>query len=457
MVIAREKNKAASMAFLTNRKTILLTVTASLGLLVWNFYRCNKYLIATFSSTQKKTTLIHKHTNFTQLINTTTFSFQNYTSDAPKNANDKLLINTTRLSSSSLNNNVTVIINNNNNKELPKLDLVIMLRGEFGNILLQIAYGKIIQFFALENGYFNFTLRYASPGYPRSLKACREVQRCFSKHLSADKVNLEEKKLKGPEWEKELNIRSNVLKRFFPDWDGKSQSSGMLIISGQTFESIQSNLEQLKDVTIQIGQQEQEKVSLQYNLTLPFVAVEYSFPSLTQIDRYWDKLAELFTFNQTECCLQTPQNDETVLHYRGFNIETPKDYEQRGMRELDPVRTSNELLRHLTAGNKVAIISRFPQQKLGNFTAVLRKRGLRVRFVTGQSSVQDFCFLKSAKKEIIGGRKSTYFRVAALLNDVVENVTIYCYNYQQQSTCFNVSMITNTKLARKKWNFPIFH
>lgn len=369
---------------------------------MWNLYQKNEYLTATLSSSKKKITIIQKHTNFTQLINTTTLSFQNDTSNVPKSFRDK---------------------------PLPKLDLVIMLRGEFGNILLQIAYGKVIQFFALEKGYFNFTLRFASPGYSKSLKACREVRRCFPKHLSADKLNLEELNLKGPKWDEELNIRSKVLKRLFPDWDDKSESSGILYIGEQTFTTLQSKLEQIKDVVNRIGNQQQEKVDSQYKLSLPFVAVKYSFPSLPQLDRYWDKLAELFTFNQRGCCLQMPQNDETVLHYRGFDIETPKDYKERGMSELDPVRTSNELLQHLNSGDKIAIISRFPEQKLGNFTAVLRKRGLRVRFITGHNGVQDFCFLKSATKEIIGGRRSTYFRTAALLNEVVEKVTIYCYAY----------------------------
>jgi hypothetical protein len=59
------------------------------------------------------------------------------------------------------------------------------------------------------------------------------------------------------------------------------------------------------------------------------------------------------------------------------------------MRELDPIRMSNELLHHLNAGDKVAIISRFPD-KISNFTATLQRRGLQVRTITGQNGVQDF-------------------------------------------------------------------
>ena len=49
-------------------------------------------------------------------------------------------------------------------KPLIPLDLVVMLSGELGNYLLKIAYGKIVQTVAQEDGRFNFTLRFMSPG-----------------------------------------------------------------------------------------------------------------------------------------------------------------------------------------------------------------------------------------------------------------------------------------------------
>jgi hypothetical protein len=198
-------------------------------------------------------------------------------------------------------------------------------------------------------------------------------------------------------------------------------------------------------------------LSYRYPLSLPFVLV-HKMPTFPLMDRYWDILAELFTFNDSDCCLDFPQVDESVLHVRGFNVERPKDYESKGMKELSPNRTSNDLLQHLNVGDKVAIISRYPD-KMSNFAALLQKRGLHVRTIVNQTGVQDFCFLKSATKEVIGGRKSTFFLIAAFLNALVTKVTIYCYQQPSILDCdtANLSKFTNSRLARKEWNFPILY
>jgi hypothetical protein len=47
-----------------------------------------------------------------------------------------------------------------NSTHILPLDLFIFLTGRLGNNLLEIAYGKIIQLLALEDGRFNFTIRY---------------------------------------------------------------------------------------------------------------------------------------------------------------------------------------------------------------------------------------------------------------------------------------------------------
>ena len=181
-------------------------------------------------------------------------------------------------------------------------------------------------------------------------------------------------------------------------------------------------------------------------------------PSFPLMNQYWDDLADIFTFNHNECCLEIPHKDETVLHIRGFDVEMPQAYDKKGWRELDPIQTSNNLLQHLNAGDKVAIIGRFPD-KIANFTATLQDRGLQVRSITNQNGVQDFCFLKSATKEIIGGLRTTFFRTAALLNDQVANVTIYCYNQPPHSVCGlqNSAMFTNKWQARKTWNYPVIN
>jgi len=90
-------------------------------------------------------------------------------------------------------NTVDDIIENDNitnvTAQMVNVDLVVYLSGEFGNNLLKIASGKIIQLRALEDGRFNFTLRYLSQGITKSIKARDEVHKCFSRHFSRDKVN----------------------------------------------------------------------------------------------------------------------------------------------------------------------------------------------------------------------------------------------------------------------------
>jgi hypothetical protein len=69
------------------------------------------------------------------------------------------------------------------------------------------------------------------------------------------------------------------------------------------------------------------------------------------MDRYWDVLAEMFTFNLGACCQDTPLRNETMLHVRGFDVEQPKCYEKKGWRELNANRIYDELLYHLKGGD----------------------------------------------------------------------------------------------------------
>ena len=77
---------------------------------------------------------------------------------------------------------------------------------------------------------------------------------------------------------------------------------------------------------------------------LPF-ATANSFSGISLMDRKWDETAELFTFNDMECCLDRPEANETVLHIRGFAWElNPNRSNDLGFHELDPNQTSSWLL-----------------------------------------------------------------------------------------------------------------
>jgi hypothetical protein len=113
-----------------------------------------------------------------------------------------------------------------------------------------------------------------------------------------------------------------------------------------------------------------------------------------------------------------------LQHLRNFKTEVnPETAERRGFKELGPRQTANDLLGHLRQGDKVAVVSRFANDEVDKYLSAMRDRGLQVRLVKGQTSRQDFCFLRSAQKEMVGISISTYFFWAARLSNATRVVT----------------------------------
>lgn len=135
------------------------------------------------------------------------------------------------------------------------------------------------------------------------------------------------------------------------------------------------------------------------------------------VDWFYHDLRWLLTFNDTACCKALPDADETVLHYRNFGSEMPKRGIALGFEELSPRKISEELLRNLTTGDKVAITSRFINTAVEDIVNLLSARGIQVRVVNGQSPEEDFCFLSKAEKELVGFAKSSYVRWAGILGN----------------------------------------
>jgi hypothetical protein len=112
-----------------------------------------------------------------------------------------------------------------------------------------------------------------------------------------------------------------------------------------------------------------------------------------------------------------------VQHYRNFVGELrPIVSKELGFEELSPRRTAEELFSHLQPGEKVAITTRYYSEEANN-SAVdeivrrLEERGLQVRVVKDQNPVEDFCFLKSAAKKLVGVQRSSFCKWAALLGN----------------------------------------
>ena len=355
------------------------------------------------------------------------------------------------------------------------LDLVIPLTGELGNHLSKIAYGKILQLMALEDGRFNFTLRYLSEGLSRSETARQDVQNCFSRYFASDEVNMAEWNAKSEEWNEVTNKQASFVSRFHPD-PSLAGTNSTLSIKGATIETIHSSFDHLENLANEMTAQgytvgklpfpESSSNNTSSKLSSPFVVADSSvfFPMIL-LDRYFDDLYELFTFNDEQCCATRLDADEAVLHFRGYFIEEPgfrNNPKRWRMRELNPNQTAFELFGHLNTGDKVAIMSRFGEEHMQPYVDAMKERGLKVRVVTGQTGVQDFCFLKSSTKEIVGTRKSTYFGWAALLSDTVKRVTAYSIDFPffKDRTAFLFGYtegqeFENTRLRQKSFHLPV--
>lgn len=113
-------------------------------------------------------------------------------------------------------------------------------------------------------------------------------------------------------------------------------------------------------------------------------------------------------------------------HFRHFAKElTAEEQQSRGFEELDPERVATQLMSHLQPGQKIAITTRFANEPLvEEYQRVMRQRGFKVRIVTNQTGVQDFCFLLRTQQELLGVAKSTYARWAAYLGDA-KRVQLY--------------------------------
>lgn len=89
-----------------------------------------------------------------------------------------------------------------------------------------------------------------------------------------------------------------------------------------------------------------------------------------------------------------------------------------GFEELSPNQTAHGLFRNLHPGDKVAITSRYNDHpSVQPYVDALIDRGIRVRVITGQTGVEDFCFLMHAQKELVGIAESTYATWAAHLGN----------------------------------------
>lgn len=111
----------------------------------------------------------------------------------------------------------------------------------------------------------------------------------------------------------------------------------------------------------------------------------------------------------------------------------PSRGKRLGFEELSPNKTASDLFGHLNPGDKIAIVTRFGGKHAQPYVSALEARGLKVRLMVGQSAVEDFCFLMTAKKELVGTYKSTYVKWAALLGNM-NRAELYDLRYPERKS-----------------------
>lgn len=154
-------------------------------------------------------------------------------------------------------------------------------------------------------------------------------------------------------------------------------------------------------------------------IRLPFLLSE-TLDAFPMIDKYYTQIRNLMEFNETACCATIPSENDSVFHFRNYQSEMPerRAYEM-GFAELSPNKTAMELFGHLQPGiDNVKLTTRVPNQIAKNYVDALEGRGIPATLVSGQSAVEDFCFLRAAQKELAGSARSTFVLWAALLGNV---------------------------------------
>jgi hypothetical protein len=138
------------------------------------------------------------------------------------------------------------------------------------------------------------------------------------------------------------------------------------------------------------------------------------------VDRYVDKLRQVFEFDQG-CCARIPDLHETVFHFRNYMSELPF-WQSMGFEELSPNKTVHELFqsKNFQRGkDHITVTTRIPNKYARAYVdAMEEKLGVPAELISNHTGLQDFCFLKETKKELVGNARSTFVFWAAVLGNV---------------------------------------
>ncbi len=306
-------------------------------------------------------------------------------------------------------------------KLAPRATIVVQLSGEMANNLHHIAHGLGLQLLAKEEFDIdcNIIVRHFEGANNRAPKpkwksARDNIQRCFP-NLSHWKFN-------------EGNTKDFLQKQKLQQtWLGGRVDHLFGLINSGNISKVQQGVEFFSNnILIDPDRPWTEEDS---PIRLPYLYSE-TLDAFPMIDRYYDQIRDLMQFNDSLCCIQVPGADDSVFHFRNYESEMPerRAYDM-GFAELSPSKVAKEVFGTLTSGNRVQITTRIFNQKARNYAEALQQRGINASVVTDQSAVQDFCFLKLARKEVVGSARSTFVMWAALLGDAHDIRLYHVHNH----------------------------
>ncbi|ACI65474.1 predicted protein [Phaeodactylum tricornutum CCAP 1055/1] len=166
------------------------------------------------------------------------------------------------------------------------------------------------------------------------------------------------------------------------------------------------------------------------------------------VDKYYEDIRRIYQFDES-CCIDVPDTDESVFHFRNFVTEGARIGNRLNFKELAPDQVANELFAHLNPGDKVAITSRYPDDfRTRMIVEAFEKRNIRVRVVGPRSGVADFCFLMHAQKELVGTAMSSFLIWAGLLGNATK-VRAYTAMMSTGNSIFNHYNYTHPELKSR--------
>jgi hypothetical protein len=307
----------------------------------------------------------------------------------------------------------------------PVITLLVMLSGEFGNNMF-----KIIR------GWGTATLAWEEFGLSTRLVFAEQTSRGVRLRKAALTSRHLRQCIMSPSYFRtgDFGLGNKLLNKGYFHELQIPDTNFTLSDNEATIDTIRANLKILSDYLGEYPEllnnsKNNNATATQTQPMIPKIMVRVNSLNVYPIvNEFYDTIRKIFVFDDEQCCKETlkdpPAEDETVLHLRNYVTEMGKfsRRQELGFEELDEGFLTSEVLGHLKEGDKIALAGRnFEKDSKTNITqayrlvSAIRAKNLTVRFTTGSNPMTDFCFLKSARKELIGSSMSTYLELAAYL------------------------------------------